>query len=152
VIGNDGSKEAEAVIRFVAARCWPAKTEAHIISVAQTLVPAPTGLEASTFAQEPAFSMIRDADEHERARLRSVVDNSAEVLRSAGLIVTDKVVDGDPGEVILTEARLVHADAIFIGARGLGRMERLVLGSVSTHVVTHAPCTVEVLSATDLAK
>jgi nucleotide-binding universal stress UspA family protein len=38
----------------------------------------------------------------------------------------------------------VGADAIVIGARGLGPLDRLLLGSVSTAVVSHAPCSVEV--------
>jgi nucleotide-binding universal stress UspA family protein len=145
IIGDDGSKEAEEVTRIISERSWPENTEAKIILVAKTLVPAPTGLEESTFAQEPAFAMIREADEHERMRLRSVADHSLEILCRAGLNASASVIDGDPGEVILTEAELFHADNIFIGARGLGRMERLLLGSVSTHVVSHARCTVEVV-------
>jgi nucleotide-binding universal stress UspA family protein len=42
------------------------------------------------------------------------------------------------------EAEIWGADAIVIGARGLGPLDRLLLGSVSTAVVSHAPCSVEV--------
>ncbi len=144
IVGNDGSTEAEAVVQAVLKRSWPEKTEAQIISVVQTLAPAADPLDASTFAQEPAFTVIHDVDEHERARLQKVAEETADVLRGAGLIPTRIVVDGDPRMVILAEAERWNADAIFVGARGLGRMERLLLGSVSTHVVTHARCTVEV--------
>ena len=150
VIGYDGSLAAQALIRSIATRSWPAKTEAQIISAVQTLVPgtAATALEASTYAQEPAYSVIREADERERARLRNVVEDSATSLRQAGLIATSAVVDGDPRDAILTAAEAPQADAIFVGARGLGRMERLLLGSVSTHVVMHAHCSVEVVRQT----
>ena len=148
IIGNDGSTEAEAVIQAVRKRSWPEKTEAQIISVVQTLVPTVTTLEASTYAQEPAFTVIRELDERERIRLQNVADDSTNILRRAGLMATSTVVDGDPREVILAEAELSNADAIFVGARGLGRMERLMLGSVSTHIVTHARCTVEVVRQT----
>ena len=70
---------------------------------------------------------------------------SAKSLRDAGLIVSEMVVSGDPREVIIAEADRWNADSIFVGARGLGRMERLLLGSVSTYVVNHAHCTVEVV-------
>lgn len=145
IIGNDGSRMAEATIESVCNRFWPAKTEVRVVSVVQTLVPAPIGLEVSTFSHEPAYNVIREADEHERARLQKLAEDSVDVLRRAGLIATSLVVDGQAGEVIVAEGERSNADAIFVGAGGLGRVDRLLLGSVSTHVVTHAHCTVEVV-------
>ena len=147
LIGNDGSLAAQAAIRSIASRSWPKDTEVEIISAVQTLVPgtAATSLEASTYAQEPAYSVIRDADERERARLHKVGEDSAKILEQAGLNATSLVMDGDPRDLILTEAEASQAAVIFLGARGLGSMERLLLGSVSTHIVVHAPCSVEVV-------
>jgi nucleotide-binding universal stress UspA family protein len=56
------------------------------------------------------------------------------------------VVDGDPREELLKASEQWMTAAIFVGARGLGRFERLLFGSVSTGVVTHARCTVEIVS------
>jgi len=145
IIGNDGSNEAEAMIRSVAKRSWPADTEAKIISVVQTLVPATTLLEASTYAQEPAYSVIREADEQMRSRLGQIAAESANTLRRAGLSASCATIDGDPRAIIVAEAERLKGDAIFVGARGLGRMQRLLLGSVSSYIVTHAHCTVEVV-------
>lgn len=146
IIASDGSTEADAVVRAVAARTWPENTEAQIISAVQTLVPAATtALEANTFLQEPAYTVICEVDERERARLRDVAAASAATLRRAGLKTTCSVLDGDPRDIILAEAELSNADTIFIGARGLGRVERLLLGSVSSHIVSHAHCAVEVI-------
>jgi nucleotide-binding universal stress UspA family protein len=153
IIGNDGSTEAEAVIRAVAARSWLEKTEAQIISAVQTLVPATAAaLEANTYMQEPAYTVICEVDERERSRLRAVSQASADVLRSAGLVTTFSVLDGDPRDILLVEADLSNADTVFVGARGLGRMERLLLGSVSSHIVSHARCTVEVVRNYDAIK
>jgi nucleotide-binding universal stress UspA family protein len=145
IVGHDGSKEADAMMDAVAGRSWPAQTEVQIILVEQTLVPTPIGLEVSTFSHEPAYNVIREADEHERVRLQRLADDVADLFRRAGLIASSIVVDGQPGEVIVEEAERTKADVIFVGARGLGRIDRLLLGSVSTHVVTHAHCTVEVV-------
>jgi nucleotide-binding universal stress UspA family protein len=145
VIGHDGSTDAEKVVRCVAARFWPKDTQAQIVSVAQTLVPLITTLEANTYAQEPAYSVIREADERLRFRLHNIAAESANILRRSGLSAQSVVVEGDPREAILAAAEDLKADAIFVGARGLSRMERLFLGSVSTHVVTHAHCTVEIV-------
>ena len=145
IVGNDGSRTAASAIESVSKRSWPAKTEVQILSVVQTLVPAPIGLEVSTFSHEPAYNVIREADEHERGRLQKLALQSADVLRHAGLIAKSTVIDGQAGGLIVAEAERSDADAIFVGARGLGRMDRILLGSVSTHVVTHAHCTVEVV-------
>jgi nucleotide-binding universal stress UspA family protein len=113
--------------------------------VVQTLAPLPTPLEANTYVHERAYSVICEADEHERHRLANAVAKSEAALRGAGLIVSSKLIEGDPRETIVSEAESFKAHTIFVGARGLGRVERLLLGSVSNYVVTHAPCTVEVV-------
>ena len=67
LIGHDGSTEADAVIRSVACRSWPADTEVHVISVVQTLTPATVAtLEFNTCVQEPAYTVVREVDEREQ--------------------------------------------------------------------------------------
>jgi nucleotide-binding universal stress UspA family protein len=51
---------------------------------------------------------------------------------------------GKPAQEILGVARDVGADLIIVGSQGRHGVERLVLGSVSEHVVREAQCTVEV--------
>jgi len=48
----------------------------------------------------------------------------------------------DPANEILEIAREVGADLIIVGCKGLTGIERMVLGSVSEHVVREALCTV----------
>ena len=47
---------------------------------------------------------------------------------------------GFPAMVILETAESVKPDLIMMGARGLGSIKELVLGSVSHRVLLHAPC------------
>jgi nucleotide-binding universal stress UspA family protein len=47
---------------------------------------------------------------------------------------------GDASGKILELARDIKADAIFIGRRGRGRLEGLLLGSVSQKLASLAPC------------
>jgi nucleotide-binding universal stress UspA family protein len=51
---------------------------------------------------------------------------------------------GKPAQELLDLARDVGADLIIVGSKGLGGVERLVLGSVSETIVREAKCTVEV--------
>jgi nucleotide-binding universal stress UspA family protein len=46
---------------------------------------------------------------------------------------------------LVQEAEESGADLIVVGTRGLNAAKRLVLGSVSTNVVQHAPCDVLVV-------
>ena len=55
------------------------------------------------------------------------------------------VKEGDPKRVLIEEAEQWGADCIFVGARGLRRLERFLLGSVSTAVAARAHCSVEVV-------
>ncbi|MDR4493887.1 MAG: universal stress protein [Nitrospirales bacterium] len=47
---------------------------------------------------------------------------------------------GHPVDVILETARSSHANLILVGARGLGQIQELILGSISHRIVLHAPC------------
>jgi nucleotide-binding universal stress UspA family protein len=143
LLGNDGSASAESMIQAVAKRSWPEKTEARIVSVASTLV-NPVGVIEGNL-QEPALTAMEKVNEQERTWLRKSSEEAAKVLRAAGLSATDVVLEGDPRQQLIDEAERWNAEAIFLGARGLGRLQRLLLGSVSSYVVRHAHCTVEVV-------
>lgn len=53
--------------------------------------------------------------------------------------------DGDPGGSIVAAAEAEHADLVVVGTRGRSGAERMLLGSVSDHVVRHAECPVLVV-------
>jgi nucleotide-binding universal stress UspA family protein len=148
LVATDGSLSGQEAVRIASTRSWPSGTQARLVAVVNSLVPELTGvpaLEASTFTTEPAFQVILEADKRERERLTRIVDESAKALEAGGLHVDPVVLEGSPRTEILTDAKAWRAETIFIGARGLGALDRLVLGSVSTAVVTHAECTVEVV-------
>ena len=52
------------------------------------------------------------------------------------------VVEGDPRSVICSQAKELGVDMIVMGARGLGTLKKILLGSVSEYVSAHASCTV----------
>jgi nucleotide-binding universal stress UspA family protein len=58
------------------------------------------------------------------------------------IAVRPKVLLGAPTETIIEEAEACNADLIIMGSRGLGSLEKLVMGSVSQFVVQHAKCPV----------
>lgn len=63
------------------------------------------------------------------------------------LSVDAEVRPGEPARVIVAEADRWGADLIVVGAHGMGRAERLLLGSVSRQVASKAKCSVEIVRA-----
>jgi nucleotide-binding universal stress UspA family protein len=139
LLGNDGSPEGNAVVDEVSRRFWPAGTEARVLGVHEIFVSA----ESATIGI--ASDVYGKINEDERLRLGDTVNHSVERLHNAGVAASSSVKDGDPKGTLVSEARNWKASAIFIGARGLGRAERILLGSVSSAAVAHASCTVEVV-------
>lgn len=59
-----------------------------------------------------------------------------------GVAVERRVVVGDPAQAILAETDEPGVGMVVLGARGLGPVKRLLLGSVSDRVLRHACCPV----------
>ncbi|WP_372422258.1 universal stress protein [Salinarimonas chemoclinalis] len=81
--------------------------------------------------------------------LRHVSDEVIAAARkapeSAGVTVEARIADAPPAQAIVEIAREEGADLLVIGSRGLGRLQGLILGSVSQKVVHDAPCAVLVV-------
>lgn len=65
--------------------------------------------------------------------------------RTAGATAEFLVWDGDPGASIAAAAEAEQADLVVVGTRGRSGAGRMLLGSVSDHVVRHAGCPVLVV-------
>lgn len=130
VIGAQEVRSAAAVVQVVAARLWPAGSEAAIVT-------AETGPRDATKDSEVA----------------PVLKQLAETLRAAGLEVSTVNRNGPAEEVLLQEARAFSADCIFIDATGSGANDGsgpLGLSKVAQALILGAPCSVEVVRAQTL--
>jgi len=135
IVGFDGSKGAEAAVEAVAARKWPACGEARIVNA--------TWATPQRTSHQTAGSIITWFAE-EKARIKKMIDEAVGKLRAAGLRTDAVVKEEDPKRLLIAEAESWGADCIFVGARGMGRIERFLLGSVSSAVAARAHCSVEV--------
>jgi nucleotide-binding universal stress UspA family protein len=135
IVGFDGSKGAEAAVEAVAARKWPAGSEARIVNA--------TWMTPQLSSHQMVGSIITWIAE-EKARIKKMIDEVADKLRAAALKTEAVVKEEDPKRLLIAEAESWGADCIFVGARGMGRIERFLLGSVSSAVAARAHCSVEV--------
>ena len=56
-----------------------------------------------------------------------------------------RVAAGDARDALTREALAQRVDLMVMGSHGRSGLAKLMLGSVSSHIVTHAPCSVLVV-------
>ncbi len=82
----------------------------------------------------------------ERTRVgQTVLDAALERLQDSELDIRSELLEGPEAEAILNVAQTRQCDLIVLGSRGRGRLEGLLLGSVSQKVIQHAHCPVLVV-------
>lgn len=139
LIALDDSSHSQRALDFVTRVRWPAGSRMTVMSVVQPLA------SAIAAAYEPAGALPAGLDEELRRRLQDVVSKAEHTLRESGLSTEGRVVTGDPRETVVEAARTDRSDLIVVGSHGRTGLAKLWLGSVSSHVVTHAPCSVLVV-------
>ena len=141
IVGVDGSPGSEAAVRAVAVRRWPLNSEARVIVVQDPVVPT-----VSDQIIPPVVTWTTKVNESEAGWLQKIAGGAAERLTSNGLVVSSTIMSGDPKRVLVEESERWGADCIFVGSMGFSnRVERFLIGSVSSAVAARAHCSVEVV-------
>jgi nucleotide-binding universal stress UspA family protein len=125
VIAVDGSTDSMLAVEAAAKRAWRQDSAARLVTAIEPIVLPAFGAE------------IQKAEE-----ARSI---AVQKLEAAGLHVSTVSQFGAAKYILVEEAETWGADAIFLGARGHGWTERVLLGSVSYAVAARAACAVEVV-------
>jgi nucleotide-binding universal stress UspA family protein len=92
---------------------------------------------------EPVLAgAVAAAENEQRAALDAELAQLARGLRARLPAVETIVTRGQPADAILHDLERSSTDLVVVGSRGAGRVRRLLLGSVSEAVLTHAACPV----------
>lgn len=131
VLATDGSKSSEKVIDFMLKK----------------LRPVPAGAKGGQGAIDVDVVHVMPFLKYPELKEAGVrlVERAAAKLARGGYSVEESFRLGKPADEILMVAAQNKADLIVTGAKGLGAVARFLLGSVSTKLVQHSPCSVLVV-------
>ena len=138
LIGVDDSAHSRAAVEFVRRMTWPKGSKAIVVSVVQPPVLAYSEIYAPTMLPMEGLEDI--------TRMHQDIASKAEHELQAGSLTTEaRVLQGDPRTTLIETAHSEHVDLIVVGSHGRTGLAKLLIGSVASHVVTHAPCSVLVV-------
>ncbi|MCW6006085.1 universal stress protein [Micromonospora sp. CPCC 205371] len=133
VVGVDGSPEAEAAVRWAAARLQHTSGRLHLLHAYALPPPAP----AMPLTALPTYDV--NVEDYGRAG-QAVLAAAGEL--AAGLVgrarVTTQLVPGGAAAALVDAS--TTADLAVVGSRGRGGFMGLLLGSVSAQLTSHAHC------------
>lgn len=135
VVGVDASEGSRAALRWAFEEA--ALRRCPLVAVTVWQYPVLTTLPAFG-----ALPPIEDLSEEAATALRQVLDEEG-VATTADVEVETVVAEGAAAASLLEAAG--DADLLVVGSRGHGGFTGMLLGSVSQHVVNHAPCPVVVV-------
>lgn len=139
LVGIDGSAHSRAAVEAIAKRNWPEGTHVRMLAVVDTV------MILSGNEEEPTVKWLEVDDEHNWDQVRQVFQPQAERLRTIGLDAAVMIRRGHPTQQLLEEAETWEAHCVFLGAKGIRGIERLLLGSVSAALAARTHCSVEVV-------
>ena len=141
LIATDGSEFSAAAIDEVCRRVLKPADEIKIVAAVEPLthiVGAPFGVVDEYYQQL--------TNEARRQAAEFIKQAAAQVRRAfPAANLTEEILAGSPAQAIVEKAEKWGADLIAVGSHGRDFWRRAMLGSVSSGVVNHAPCSVLVV-------
>lgn len=142
VVAIDDSRDSLAAARWLATLELDPAARVRLVAVAEP----PRFPSAAPGVLRPQLrTALEDIVRERTARLGRALDAAGRELAGGGVRVEHQVLVGCPGEALVGAIHAARADLALVGARGLGGFGRMLLGSVSEHVLHHAPCPVLVV-------
>ena len=143
LIGTDGSEAAiDAARRSLPLLAAP--DTVLVVCIAEPPAIAAEGFESGFAGGVAAPEEIDAAWGAANAGAADALERTVAALDTAGTVET-LIENGDIGPTLCAVAEEQGVDVVVVASRGHGAIRRALLGSVSTHLVNHAPCPVIVV-------
>lgn len=138
LVATDGSPSAGRAVDFAARIAGAMDADVTILAVMQSVI----GGDVREFARSE-HTTAGEILERESAAILSLAKKC--MTQTGAHRIKTLAAVGDPAESILNLASELPADIVVVGKRGRGRLEGLLLGSVSQKIVSLAQCPVLVV-------
>ena len=144
VLAIDGSDFSKAAVKGLSKMPLPNDSEVNIINVYEYRALPTSGLHST---KATLYKYPDEAIKNAQKIGNKIISEAIKVLKekNGSLNITTSVVSGLPKREILEKAESFDADLIVVGSQGQGAFSRLLLGSVSQYLATHAKCSVMVV-------
>jgi nucleotide-binding universal stress UspA family protein len=136
LVGIDGSVHSQLALEWAAKEAALRKTSLTVLTVYHGVA----GFWGGTLHYAGDEALVEKARQAAQAETDKTLASLGDARPTS---VTVRAVEGIPAEEILNAG--ADADLIVLGSRGGGGFSRLLLGSVSAHVVEHAQVPVTIL-------
>jgi nucleotide-binding universal stress UspA family protein len=149
LLAVDGSEYSYAAAQAVAERPWPAHSEVKVFTAIEPFTPYMTEMWATS------SDLWEELDKASKDQANKAIHGAIERLNAAQdktLKISTDIVEGNAQNAILDEAEKWGADLIMLGSHGYSGLRRLLLGSISQNIASHAHCSVEIVRSADTAK
>jgi nucleotide-binding universal stress UspA family protein len=131
LLAVDGSEHAMNAARVAASLANAMNSQSLRVVVAYDTIPVHLG---DPYMQNAINARVDETELILQRAVQAVWGVSAQLYT--------EMIEGDPAETILEVARTRDSDLIVMGARGMGRLQGLPLGSTSQKVLALAKCPV----------
>jgi nucleotide-binding universal stress UspA family protein len=153
LIACAGPEAGEGVSALLQKLTWPSSSQAKILHVIESLFAGeiPQWLIDQARSQDvelqaKAWVLQHEKDTEEaKQHMKEYGDSLPETLNPVEVVVAE----GNPTEQILEQLEQERFDLTVVGSHGYGPVMRVLLGSTSEHVLTHAPTSVLIVPQRD---
>lgn len=139
LVATDGSELASEALKRLGNFVSPAGTELILL----TAFPNPM---SARYGLEPVYLDLTLIETQLKQDAESAIQGGRTLLEAQGFQnIQTRTCQGDAATVILDAAAEEKVDLVVVGSHGRSGWSRFLMGSVSSRVIDHAPCSVLVL-------
>jgi nucleotide-binding universal stress UspA family protein len=131
LLAVDGSEHAMNAAQVASSLANAMNSQTLRIVIAYDTIPVHIG---DPYMQNALNARISETEE--------ILQQAVQVVWAVSAQIYTEMIEGNPAETIIKVARSRNTDLVIMGARGLGKLSGLLLGSTSQKVLFLAPCPV----------